>query len=178
MLAIILIFILLGQKTQKRMESKTVYGVSDQVFRITEEYTNPSAVQGNGVLKFYSNGMPALSLLTTSGGPFYGTNGSHLMIDIPQYNESWTGDYTVASYADCHSVGYELYKQGCSSNSDIFLCYYLNIYAVLESILHLSISTLGKQCQVICRTIFLIHCSFCSFRATSNRDSSKSHNTL
>ena len=97
------------------------------------------------ILKFYSNGRPKSSLLT-NGEPFHGTNQSHLMIHIPQYNKSWAGDYTIASYVVCYDLDDELNYQGCGYNSDIFifLCHFLDIFYVLQSILQLSITDTGK----------------------------------
>ena len=127
------------------------------------------------ILKFYSNGKPKSSLLT-NGKPFYGTNQSHLMIHIPQYNKTWSGDYTIASYVHCDDLASEFGDHGCSSDGDIFLCAYFNIQYVLLSILQMSITDTGKvkmldhkneyyMFNYLCRTTFArnpcksLHCS-------------------
>ena len=94
------------------------------------------------ILQFYSNGRPKSSLLT-NGKPFYGTNQSHLVINIPQYNKNWAGDYTIASYVFCRDLSDEFSYQGCGYNGGIFLCHFLNIRYVLQSILQLSITDTG-----------------------------------
>ena len=118
------------------------------------------------ILKFYSNGRPKSSLLT-NGKPFYGTNQSHLVMHIPQYNKSWAGDYTIASYVFCLDLFEELYYQGCGYNSDIFICLYFNIHYVLQSILQLSITETGKlnlmleqKMNITCSLIILRRATF------------------
>ena len=117
------------------------YGYINQVLTVNDEYEKPDPFR-SWYFIMYSDGMLA-NYLTSSGGSFYGTNESHLMIHVPQYNESWSGDYTIVSYANCHDVIRTLLS-GCDY-SHRFVCHYIDLYYILESVLQVSIATLGKK---------------------------------
>ena len=118
------------------------YGDINQALTINHEYEKPDLFRISRFFRFYSDGQLA-NYLTSSGGPFYGTNESHLMIHVPQYNESWAGDYTIVSYADCHDVVWTLLSE-CTF-SDFFTCHDLRLRHILESVLQVTIATRGKN---------------------------------
>ena len=95
---------------------QALYGTVNQTLSVTEKFEAVDSVY----VRIYFDGTQASSL-DDAGQPFYGTNGSHLLVNIPQYNESWAGEYTVVSYADCHDV-VDTLLQGCGY-SHYFLCY-------------------------------------------------------
>ena len=125
------------------------YGDLNQALTVNVEYEKPDEFSSRNFL-IYSDGKQA-NHLTSSGGPFYGTNESHLMIHVPQYNESWAGDYTIVSYADCHDVVWSTLFSGCDYSHD-FVCHDIYIDRILESVLQVTISTLGKK---LCKSNYL-----------------------
>ena len=118
-----------------------LYGTVNQTLSVTEKYKAVDSFYY--YIRLYSDGTQA-SYLDNAGQPFYGTNGSHLQVNIPQYNESWAGEYTVVHYANCHYVVNTL-LQNC--NSHYYLCHDIRIDPILESILQVPITTLGKTCN-------------------------------
>ena len=114
-----------------------LYGTANQTLSVTENFEAVDSVH----VRMYSDGIQA-SYLDDAGQPFYGTNGSHLLVNIPQYNESWAGEYTVVLYADCHYV-VDTLLQGCDYGH-YFLCYNL-IFFYFVSVLQVTITTLGKK---------------------------------
>ena len=88
---------------------KAFYGTVNQKLLVAEEYKAVDSFFTQ--IYIFSNGVWA-SYLDDAGQPFNGTNRSHLSINIPQYNQSWAGEYTVVFYSYCHDVVYTL-LQGC-----------------------------------------------------------------
>ena len=117
---------------------KAFYGTVNQKLLVAEEYKAVDSFFTQ--IYIFSNGVWA-SYLDDAGQPFNGTNRSHLSINIPQYNQSWAGEYTVVFYSYCHDVVYTL-LQGCSYNQ-YFICH--NLLYAWESVLQVNITTLGKK---------------------------------
>ena len=114
---------------------KNLYGTVNQTLTVTEKYKAVDPFY----IGLYSDGIRA-SYLDDAGQPFYGTNESHLLVNIPQYNESWAGEYTVVLYARCHYI----LLQGCDYRRyHIFFCFRRRTF--VESVLRVTIATLGKK---------------------------------
>ena len=115
-----------------------LYGIVNQSLSVTEKY---EAVDSFYTM-LYSDGIQA-SYLDDAGQPFYGTNKSHLLVNIPQYNESWAGEYSFVSYARCQNI-----LQGCGHGHD-FICYDLFSFRVLRqllvTVLRVTVASLGKE---------------------------------
>ena len=140
-----------SSNTEKITEIKVLhyYGDLNQAFTVSVEYEKPDEFRSWNFI-MYSDGKLA-NYLSSSGGPFYGTNESYLMIDIPHYNESWAGDYTIVSYADCHDVVWSTLFSGCEYSHD-YVCHSLYLDCILESVLQVTIATLGKK---LCKSNYL-----------------------
>ena len=113
----------------------TLYGITNKTLSFTKEYTS---LYSSSPDLYYSDGIQA-SYLDDSGQPFHGTNGSHIVINIPQYNESWAGEYTIVFYTQC----YVIYYLGCGYYFEELLCYDLNLHTILDQVLQIKINTLG-----------------------------------
>ena len=89
----------------------------------------------------YSEGNFIWRLLNT---PFYGTNSSHIVLNISQYNEDLAGNYTAVVSAFCYDVTWS----GVTCNSQYWdLTCKLSSYTVTNNLLTISLSTLGKLCS-------------------------------
>ena len=141
-----------NNNTDKFTEVKVLhyYGDLNQALTVSVEYEKPDEFRSLNFI-MYSDGKQLANHLASSGGPFYGTNESHLMIHVPQYNESWAGDYTFVSYADCHNVVWSTLLSGCDYSHD-FVCHDIHLILILESVLQVSIGTLGKK---LCKSNYL-----------------------
>ena len=133
---------------------KALYGTINQTLSVTEKY---EAVNSFYIYtRLYSNGTQA-SYLNDAGQPFYGTNGSHLLVKIPQYSENWAGEYTVVSYAHCHDVVYTL-LQGCGYSHHL-ICHnliYKHVFYFFWAVLQTTITTLGKKVFIVIHIIYMI----------------------
>ena len=118
-----------------------LYGTVNQTISVNKKYAAVDLF--HTYMELYSDGVQA-SYLDDAGQPFHGTNESHLLVNIPQYNESWTGEYAIALYANCYSI-----LQGCGYGRGL-ICYnlfYIHIFFV--SVLQVTITTLGKKTRAV-----------------------------
>ena len=109
-----------------------LYGTINQSLIFTYEY-KPSYY-----LWFYFNGMSYRRLWDSH---FYGTNSSHIVLNISQYNEDLAGEYTAEMYTFCYDVTWS--GVTCSSQYWDLICK-LSSYAVTNNLFTISLSTLGK----------------------------------
>ena len=118
-------------------KATNLYGSINQTLLVTKKYTSPFS---NSPDLYYSDGIQA-SYLDDPGQPFHGTNQSHIVIDIPQYNQSWAGEYTIEFYTHCYNV---ILSSGCYNfDAEEFLCYDLSFHNFLVLTLQIKIATLG-----------------------------------
>ena len=120
-----------------------LYGTINETLTFTAERGTASP------FFLYSDGRYNSSL-TNYGNPFFGTNSSHVFVNISQYSESWSGEYSIVSYASCHSSYLFNQLQGCKYLFiviDFVICEVTN-YFILISVLELSVFTLGKDIMV------------------------------
>ena len=118
-----------------------LYGTVNQTLTFTAEYGTAHAY--SNILLYFDGRYN--SSLTNYGKPFYGTNSSNVELNITQYSESWSGDYTIVSYIFC-SRFYRL-SQGCRYQYiyEDLVCDVTSHFVILLSLLELSVSTLGEN---------------------------------
>ena len=109
-----------------------LYGTIYQSLIFTYEYNKPSYYSH---LEFYSDGMFIWPLLDS---PFYGTNSSHIVFNISQYNEDLAGEYTAEVYTICWMSGV-----ACNNHYRDLICD-LSDHIVTTDLLTILVSTLGK----------------------------------
>ena len=111
-----------------------LYGTINQSLIFTYEYNKPSYYSH---LEFYSDGMFIWPLLDS---PFYGTNSSHIVFNISQYNEDLAGEYTAEVYTFCYDITWS--GVTCSNHYQDLICGLS--YAVTNNLLTISLFTLGN----------------------------------
>ena len=109
-----------------------LYGTINQSLIFTYEYKPPY------YLWFYFNGMSYRRLWDSH---FYGTNSSHIVLNISQYNEDLAGEYTAEMYTSCNNITWS--RDTCSSHYQDLICE-LSSHIVTNNLLTISVSTLGK----------------------------------
>ena len=119
----------------------SLYGTNNKTLLFTTEYGTAYLFSGE---LLYSDG-EYNSSLTNYGEPFYGTNSSHVVVNITAYSESWSGEYTIWSFADCYGI---YLNNECSFSiayGSLTCDVALFIHLIFVSVLEVSISTLGEN---------------------------------
>ena len=122
----------------------SLYGTNNQTLLFTTEYGTAYSYSGE---LLYSDGKYNSSL-TNYGEPFYGTNSSHVVVNITAYSESWSGEYTIWSFTGCYGINW---NQECDFSSAYrqLTCDVIDYWPIMVSVVEVSISTLGENSIII-----------------------------
>ena len=131
------LFIDIVQKTTKKSLSfKHIYGIINESLDLTTEHKthDPEDYLSVG-LDYFRNGSSDSSL-ALAGNPLFGSNGTHAVIRIPNYQEIYAGEYVIVFYTRCSFL---------FLNSFCDICRYVTSSSwAIFSLFKIFISTLGE----------------------------------
>ena len=130
------------QLPKKKLNTKDFYGIISESLNLTFVHETHNSEYPRYYYKYYTSNGSSDSSLVYSGKPLFGSNTTHAVINIPNYQTTYAGEYAL-EYNIHYFIGCKI--TGCDYHYENICEYAISYFLyMLISFLKISVSTLGE----------------------------------